>query len=55
MTDETHHSAFPLGRIVATPGAQEALAASHQDPGQFLDVMSLRRFLCNPTEGDNHV
>ncbi len=36
MTDDRHHSAFPLGRIVATPGVQEALAASHQVPGQFL-------------------
>jgi hypothetical protein len=27
---------FPLGRIVATPGALEALEASHQSPAEFL-------------------
>jgi|SRR6516165_2835895 hypothetical protein len=27
---------FPLGQIVATPGALEALEASHQSPAEFL-------------------
>ena len=27
---------FPLGQIVATPGALEALEASHQSPAGFL-------------------
>ena len=27
---------FPLGQIVATPGALEALEASHQNPAEFL-------------------
>ena len=28
---------FPLGRIVATPGALQALEAAGQQPAQFLD------------------
>src|SRR5215470_5188104 len=28
---------FPLGQIVATPGALEALEASHQSPAEFLE------------------
>ena len=27
---------FPLGQIVATPGALEVLEASHQSPAEFL-------------------
>src|SRR5262245_19162340 len=30
------HSAFPLGRIVATPGALVALEAAEQAPHEFL-------------------
>jgi hypothetical protein len=30
------HSAFPLGRIVATPGALAALEAAGQTPHEFL-------------------
>ncbi len=28
---------FPLGQIVATPGALEAMKASHQNPAEFLE------------------
>jgi hypothetical protein len=31
------HTRFPLGRVVATPGALEALDKSGQSPSEFLD------------------
>ena len=33
---QRHAQLFPLGQIVATPGALEALEASHQSPAEFL-------------------
>ena len=32
-----HAQLFALGQIVATPGAVEALEASHQSPSEFLE------------------
>ena len=37
------HSLFSLGRIVATPGALEALQDAHQEP---------QKFLCRHARGD---
>src|SRR5262249_37743954 len=37
MTDKPPGAKFPLGRLVATPGAIEALAESGQTPAFFID------------------
>jgi len=37
MTDKPPAAKFPLGRLVATPGALEALEQSGQTPAFFID------------------
>ncbi len=36
VTKESPHSSFRLGRVLATPGALEAIAASGEAPADFL-------------------